>query len=287
MKQNDKQIPVILIVDDVEVNARLLKKMVEKMGYQGLTATGVKEAVSQMQKELPQLILLDIMMPDMSGYQFCELLKENPDTKDIPVIFVSAASELDDKMKGFQVGAVDFISKPFDYGEVAMRVNTHLKMYQMKQELEDSNRRLSIIVSEQAKKYDEEQKRLLKALAKITETEWEIMKHHTDNGDELIRAAYPDVEDNTFVKVACDVVRSHHEDWDGSGYPDGLKGSDIPLSARIVKIVDVYDSILSDRCYRSAYTKEESLAYMKQGSKSRFDPYILEVFLKIEKQLRK
>ena len=324
MKQNDKQIPVILIVDDVEVNARLLKKMVEKMGYQGLTATGVKEAVSQMQKELPQLILLDIMMPDMSGYQFCELLKENPDTKDIPVIFVSAASELDDKMK---------------------------------QELEDSNRRLSIIVSEQAKKYDEEQKRLLKALAKITEgsnatgmtkhlenvaynarllaqalnftekyenqisktyieavelagavhdigkltvpkeildkptklteTEWEIMKHHTDNGDELIRAAYPDVEDNTFVKVACDVVRSHHEDWDGSGYPDGLKGSDIPLSARIVKIVDVYDSILSDRCYRSAYTKEESLAYMKQGSKSRFDPYILEVFLKIEKQLRK
>lgn len=287
MKQNDKQIPVILIVDDVEVNARLLKKMVEKMGYQGLTATGVKEAVSQMQKELPQLILLDIMMPDMSGYQFCELLKENPDTKDIPVIFVSAASELDDKMKGFQVGAVDFISKPFDYGEVAMRVNTHLKMYQMKQELEDSNRRLSIIVSEQAKKYDEEQKRLLKALAKITETEWEIMKHHTDNGDELIRAAYPDVEDNTFVKVACDVVRSHHENWDGSGYPDGLKGSDIPLSARIVKIVDVYDSILSDRCYRSAYTKEESLAYMKQGSKSRFDPYILEVFLKIEKQLRK
>ena len=113
------------------------------------------------------------------------------------------------------------------------------------------------------------------------------MKHHTDNGDELIRAAYPDVEDNTFVKVACDVVRSHHENWDGSGYPDGLKGSDIPLSARIVKIVDVYDSILSDRCYRSAYTKEESLAYMKQGSKSRFDPYILEVFLKIEKQLRK
>ena len=104
MKQNDKQIPVILIVDDVEVNARLLKKMVEKMGYQGLTATGVKEAVSQMQKELPQLILLDIMMPDMSGYQFCELLKENPDTKDIPVIFVSAASELDDKTEGLSGG---------------------------------------------------------------------------------------------------------------------------------------------------------------------------------------
>mgnify|MGYP000149190797 CR=1 FL=1 len=332
----------------------------EVLKREGFEVTAVMDGLAAdeiLQKEHFDLVVLDIMMPDMSGYQFCELLKENPDTKDIPVIFVSAASELDDKMKGFQVGAVDFISKPFDYGEVAMRVNTHLKMYQMKQELEDSNRRLSIIVSEQAKKYDEEQKRLLKALAKITEgsnatgmtkhlenvaynarllaqalnftekyenqisktyieavelagavhdigkltvpkeildkptklteTEWEIMKHHTDNGDELIRAAYPDVEDNTFVKGAWDGVRSHHVDWDGSGYPDGLKGSDIPLSARIVKIVDVYDSILSDRCYRSAYTKEESLAYMKQGSKSRFDPYILEVFLKIEKQLRK
>ena len=131
MKQNDKQIPVILIVDDVEVNARLLKKMVEKMGYQGLTATGVKEAVSQMQKELPQLILLDIMMPDMSGYQFCELLKENPDTKDIPVIFVSAASELDDKMKGFQVGAVDFISKPFEPGVLRLRLQALLENRRM------------------------------------------------------------------------------------------------------------------------------------------------------------
>ena len=96
MKQNDKQIPVILIVDDVEVNARLLKKMVEKMGYQGLTATGVKEAVSQMQKELPQLILLDIMMPDMSGYQFCELLKKIR-IQGYSCHLCMAASELDDK----------------------------------------------------------------------------------------------------------------------------------------------------------------------------------------------
>ena len=347
----------ILIAEDERDLNRIISSRLSEEHYSVDSCFDGEEALEYLESAAYDAVVLDIMMPDMSGYQFCELLKENPDTKDIPVIFVSAASELDDKMKGFQVGAVDFISKPFDYGEVAMRVNTHLKMYQMKQELEDSNRRLSIIVSEQAKKYDEEQKRLLKALAKITEgsnatgmtkhlenvaynarllaqalnftekyenqisktyieavelagavhdigkltvpkeildkptklteTEWEIMKHHTDNGDELIRAAYPDVEDNTFVKVACDVVRSHHEDWDGSGYPDGLKGSDIPLSARIVKIVDVYDSILSDRCYRSAYTKEESLAYMKQGSKSRFDPYILEVFLKIEKQLRK
>lgn len=357
MEQKSDKTPVILIVDDVEVNARLLKKMVEKIGYIGITAAGVNEAVKLMEKNLPQLILLDIIMPEMNGYQFCELLKNNPVTRDIPVIFVSAANELDDRMKAFHLGAVDFISKPFDYGEVVMRVNTHLKMYKMQRELEDSNRRLSIIVSEQAKKFEEEQKRLLKALAKIsegdhntgmtehlenvsynarllaqalnftekyeneisksyieavelsgavhdigkltvpkevldkpgklTESEWEMVKHHTDNGDEIIRAAYPDIQNNRFMKLASEVVRSHHEDWDGSGYPDGLRGEHIPLSARIVKIVDVYDSILSERCYRAAYTREQAIAYMKKGRGTRFDPYILDIFFKIEKQLKK
>lgn len=357
MGQKNEQAPAILIVDDVEINVRLLKKMVEKIGYIGITATGVNEAVKMMERTMPQLILLDIVMPDMNGYQFCELLKSNPVTRDIPIIFVSAANDLDDKVKGFHLGAVDFISKPFDYGEVVMRVNTHLKMYKMQRELEESNRRLSLVVSEQAKKFEEEQKRLLKALAKVsegsnstgmakhlenvsynarlltqalnftekyeneiskfyiegvelsgavhdigkltvpkeilekplklTQTEWEMIKHHTDNGDEIIRTAYPDIENNRFVKLAAEVVRSHHEDWDGNGYPDGLKGEHIPLSARIVKIVDVYDSILSERCYRAAYTKEEALACMKKGRGIRFDPYILDVFFKIEKQLKK
>lgn len=150
MKQNDKQIPVILIVDDVEVNARLLKRWL-KNGISGADCNRRKRGG---QSDAERTSAADLAGYYDAGYErlpVCELLKENPDTKDIPVIFVSAASELDDKMKGFQVGAVDFISKPFDYGEVAMRVNTHLKMYQMKQELEDSNRRLSIIVSEQAK----------------------------------------------------------------------------------------------------------------------------------------
>ncbi len=357
MEQKKDETPAILIVDDVEVNARLLKKMVEKIGYIGITAAGVNEAVKLMEQTMPQLILLDIVMPDINGYQFCELLKNNPLTRDIPVIFVSAANELNDRMKAFNLGAVDFISKPFDYGEVVMRVNTHLKMYRMQRELEDSKRRLSIIVGEQANKFEEEQKRLLKALAKLSEgendtgmaehlenvsynsrlltqalnftdkyendisksfieavelagtvhdigklkvpkeilekpekltpAEWEIIKHHTDGGYDIIKAAYPDIDNNPFIKLAADVVRSHHENWDGSGYPDGFQGERIPLSARIVKIVDVYDSILSARCYRKAYTREEAEQYMKNGSGKKFDPYILDVFFKIEKQLRK
>ena len=357
MEQKSDKTPAILIVDDVEVNARLLKKMVEKIGYIGITAAGVNEAVKVMEKTMPQLILLDIVMPHINGYQFCELLKNNQLTRDIPVIFVSAANELNDKMKAFNLGAVDFISKPFDYGEVVMRVNTHLKMYRMQRELEDSKRRLSIIVGEQAKKFEEEQKRLLKALAKLSEgeddtgmtehlenvsynsrllaqalnftdkyeneisqsfieavelagtvhdigkikvprevlekngkltkSEWEMVKHHTDGGYEIIKAAYPDIDNNRFIKLAAEVVRGHHEDWDGSGYPDGLKGEDIPLSARIVKIVDVYDSILSERCYRAAYTKQQAEEYMQSGRGTRFDPYILDIFFKIEKQLKK
>lgn len=356
MERNDNTTPVILIVDDVDINARLLKKMVEKLGYIGVTANGANDAVKMMKKEMPQLILLDIVMPGINGYQFCEMLKNNPRTRDIPIIFVSAAHEIDDKMKAYSLGAADFISKPFDYTEVMLRVNTNLKIYQMQKELESSNRRLSIIVSEQAKKYEEEQKRLLKALGKLAESskyigmkehqenvaynarllaqalnftdryenwvsnsyvdavelaaavhdigklsvpkelltkkgkltdeEWEILKRHTVTGYDIIKAAYADVERNHYIKLATEVVRYHHENWDGSGYPDRLVGEDIPLSARIVRIVDTYDSILSERVYRKAHSKEEALGYMKEGRGTKFDPYILDVFLKVEKQMK-
>ena len=126
MKQNDKQIPVILIVDDVEVNARLLKKMVEKMGYQGLTATGVKEAVSQMQKELPQLILLDIMMPEMDGYHVLQELRK---TSNIPVMILSAKDADSEKILGLNLGADDYLAKPFNPLEAVARVNSNIRRF--------------------------------------------------------------------------------------------------------------------------------------------------------------
>jgi putative two-component system response regulator len=129
-------------------------------------------------------------------------------------------------------------------------------------------------------------KELLTKKGKLTDEEWEILKRHTVTGYDIIKAAYADVERNHYIKLATEVVRYHHENWDGSGYPDRLVGEDIPLSARIVRIVDTYDSILSERVYRKAHSKEEALGYMKEGRGTKFDPYILDVFLKVEKQMK-
>lgn len=357
MELFENEVPIVLIVDDVELNAELLKGMIHRMGFIGRTATSAKEAIEQIRQELPQLIMLDIVMPDIDGYQMCEMLKANPVTRQIPVIFVSAAADISNKKRAFEVGAVDFINKPLDYSEVLMRVSNHLKMYKMQQQLEENNRRLNKVISEQAQKFEEEQKRLLKAIAKLTESseyvglsghlenvsvnarlmaqalnftdryenqisnsfveaiemaaavhdigkitiseqiltkpakltaqERSVINTHTSKGDEILRAAYPDVDGNHFMQIALEVVRSHHENWDGSGYPDGLRGEEIPLSARIMRIVDSYDCLLGERCYKKPYTREAALKEMEAGRDKKYDPYLLDIFFKIERQLKK
>ena len=161
--------PVILIVDDVIMNVQLLQGMINRMGYAAKTATTANEAFEQIRKELPELILLDVSMPDIDGYQICEALKMNPATRQIPVIFVSADKEMSSKLKAYEVGAVDFICKPLDYTDVKIRVNTYLRMYKMQQQMEENNRRLNKIISEQSQKFEEEQKRLLRAIAKLAD----------------------------------------------------------------------------------------------------------------------
>lgn len=349
--------PDILIVDDVAANIQILLEMVKRMGYTGRAAENAREAFERIREKLPQLILLDISMPEIDGYQVCGMLKDNPVTRNVPVIFLSAESNIAERVKAFEAGGVDFICKPIDYAEVSVRINTHLHNYKMQLQLEDNNRRLNRIISEQAVKFEEEQKRLLKAIAKLAEgSEYVGMSRHIDNisansrlmaqalnftekyedkvsgtfvesieiaagvhdigkitipqeilkkpgeltpkeralinthagrGEELLMAAYPDVNSNHFMKMAAEVIRYHHENWDGSGYPDGLAGEDIPLAARIVRIVDSYDCILGERCYKAAHDRGVAIEEMKAGSGTLFDPYLLEVFLKIEKQLKK
>lgn len=349
--------PDILIVDDVLMNVQLLLGMVVRMGYTGRTATSAGEAFDRIREKLPQLILLDVSMPEVDGYQMCEMLKDNPVTRNIPVIFVSAENNIEGRVKAFRVGAVDFMCRPVDYAEVSVRINTHLHIYKMQMQLEDNNRRLNKIISEQAAKFEEEQKRLLRAIAKLAEeSEYVGMSRHIDNisansrlmaqalnftekyenrvsgtfvecieiassvhdigkitisqdilkkpgeltpkereivntharrGEDLLKAAYPDVNSNQFMKMAADVIRYHHENWDGSGYPDGLAGDDIPLAARIVRITDSYDCILGERCYKEAHDRSFAIDEMKAGRGTLFDPYLLDVFLKIEKQFRK
>lgn len=179
-----QKVPQILIVDDVETNLLILENIIEGMGYIPRCAANAAEAAALISESLPQLILLDVFMPEMDGYEFCERLKENPITRDIPVIFISAADSSEDKVRGFKLGAVDYIGKPFEVTEVTMRVNNHLKLYEMQQELEMSNRRLHSVISSQARRIEEEQKNILYALAALTE------QRDSDRADHMENVAY-------------------------------------------------------------------------------------------------
>ena len=347
--------PQILIVDDVEANLMILENIILQMGHTPRCASSANEAAKLIAEQLPQLILLDVFMPEMDGYEFCERLKENPVTRDIPIIFISAADSSEDKVRGFNLGAVDYIGKPFEVTEVTMRVRNHLKLYEVQQELELSNRRLHSVISSQARRIEEEQKNILYALAALAQgkelngrshldhvsyncriltqslqfspdfseeisesfintievasrlhdigniqapcnlllvdktlkpEEMEIVKCHVEQGAEILERVYASTPENSFLPMAIDIARYHHARWDGSGYPQDAAGKDIPLSARITTVLDIYDTLRGVRSYNDDYTQEESLKIMEEGRGILFDPEILDVFFKVQKQFR-
>lgn len=345
----------ILIVDDIIANLVLLTEMIKKAGYIARPVTSVKQAMQAIEAFLPHLILLDISMPEIDGFEYCEILKKDPKTRDIPIIFISAMNTPKDKIHGFQLGAVDFIAKPFEEEEVCLRINTHLKIYQMQQELEVYNKKLHKLVNEQIYKISEEQRNVIYAMAKLSETkddpagkhmenikenarilamslqfspkferivtnsfvdtielaaplhdigkitipdrillkqgslteeEMKIMKTHAEVGAKTLLEIYSHNEQNDFIKMAIDIAYYHHECYDGSGYPKGLKGEEIPLSARIMAVVDVYDTLISERCYKNAYTHEKSIELINIEAGRTFDPDIIEILNKIQRQLK-
>lgn len=356
MKTNES-VANILIVDDVTSNLAILTQMIKSLGYMARPVTSVKQAMSAIEVIMPQLILLDISMPDINGFEFCEMLKKDANTKEIPIIFISAMNSSEDKIRGFKLGAVDFISKPFEIEEVTMRVNTHLKIYRMQQELEVYNKRLHKVVNDQMVKMKAQQKSIIYSLTnlsearedptgrhlehirlnskmlalalqlspkfekeinstfvdniemasmlhdlgkiaihdsillkegKLTAEEMQEVKTHTVLGAESLRQIIDSSDDDDgFFEMATQIAHYHHEKWDGTGYPSGLSGTEIPLAARIVAIIDVYDALISDRCYKSAYTHEESMEIMMNEAGESFDPDIMEVFLKVQNQLKR
>lgn len=345
----------ILIVDDTTSNLVILAEMIKSIGYIARPVISVKQALAAIAVEKPQLILLDISMPEIDGFDFCEILKRDPIMKDVPIIFISALNSTEDKVKGFKLGAVDFISKPFELEEITLRINTHLKIFQMQNELKNHNRQLFKMFNSQVNKVTNEQRQMVYVLAKMGESrediegkhvdhvisyakllamslqftpkyekqvtaaflesllmavplhdigkmyirdvillksgslsdeEMEVVKQHTTQGAECIDEMNQD-EQNETLKVAKEIALYHHEKWDGTGYPCGLKGEEIPLSARILSIVDVYDVLTSKRCYKEAYSHEEALEIMRQETGKSFDPNIMEVFFKISKRFQK
>lgn len=343
---------LIMIVDDTEMNISIL---VEALGdqYELIIAINGVDALELLDEQLPDLVLLDIMMPEMDGYQVLENMKDNDKTKDIPVIFLSAMSESDSKTKGFQLGAVDYITKPFEISEVMARVETHLELKDAREKLENQNAILEVKVRERTEMVVKSKSALtyclaalaetrdpetgehikrtqnyVKALAvqlkefgmyedvlddhymdllfraaplhdigkvgvkddillkpgRLTEEEFEEMKNHTVYGKDTLEIGLKEMGNDPFMMIAKEIAFTHHEKWDGSGYPKGISGKEIPLSGRLMALADVYDALISKRVYKDAFSHDKAKAIILEGKGSHFDPDIVDAFIACEEE---
>jgi putative two-component system response regulator len=340
----------ILIVDDTLANLTLLGGMLKEKGYKVRPVPSGTLALAAVQHKPPDLILLDITMPQMDGYEVCRRLKADVRFQDIPIVFISALSETIDKVKAFGCGGLDYVTKPFQFEEVEARVETHLKLRQYQVRLEQ-------LVDEKVQEIGDAQLSTILALSKLSESrdtdtgkhiervqsycrliaeylpkwipqyetivdaefirnihrasplhdigkvaipdsvllkpgklepdEFELMKTHTLLGADTlaaVRTAYPN---NALINMGVSIARSHHERWDGGGYPDRLAGPEIPLAARIMAIADVYDALQSKRCYKEAFSHDECFKLIMAGSGTQFDPECVAVFMAIKPELEK
>lgn len=324
----------VLIVDDTPMNISVLVGLL-KQDYKTVVAKDGDQALNRVfSGNMPDLILLDIMMPGIDGYEVCQRLKEDPRSKHIPVIFISAMNDVGDEEKGLLVGAVDYITKPISPPIVLARVKTHLALAMQRKEL---LREVSIRTDELANSRRELIRRLglaaeykdnetglhvqrmaeycrLIALdmgfsemdadtlasaapmhdigklgipdeilckpGRLTPDEFEVIKGHPEIGAKILEN--PDSE---LLTVARQVALFHHEKWDGSGYPHGLKGEEIPLSARIAALADVFDALVSERPYKRAWTMDATLQLFEEQKGLHFDPNVVEAFNRILPQV--
>ncbi len=320
--------PVLLLVDDTPVNIDVLRAALEDQYDLKVALNGERALSIAAADPAPDLVLLDIMMPGMDGYEVCRRLKAAERTRRVPVIFVTALNDTEDETQGFAVGAVDYITKPVSPPIVQARVANHLKLYDQERHLEDLVRqrtkdldrtRLEIIrrLGRAAEYKDDETglhvirmshyarllakaagmsedaaeiifhaaplhdigkigmpDRLLQKTSDLTSEEWKLMRTHPTVGAGIIGK-----HENELLDTARIVALTHHEKWDGSGYPRGLKGEQIPLAGRIVAVADVFDALTSERPYKDAWTVDAAVAYLKEQSGKHFDPDLIERFL--------
>ncbi len=353
MTEKSKYPATILAVDDTNANLTLLANLLKEYGHRVRLAPSGKLALNAVQTSPPDLILLDINMPEMDGYEVCERLKADERWRDIPVIFLSALSETMDKVKAFNLGGVDYINKPFQVEELTARVDTHLNLRRLQIELQKHNHHLEDLVKEKIAEISESQLSTIFALAKLAEArddttgqhiertrtfcmvlarkmqsvpryasiinhvfvenifhasplhdigkvgisdsvllkpgkldaaEFEKMKTHTLIGSNTLTMAKGKYPRNAFLNMGIEIARSHHEKWDGTGYPDGLTGENIPLSARVMAVADVYDALRSVRPYKPTMSHEKACEIIIQGSGSHFDPSVIEAFKALESE---
>ncbi len=324
----------ILVVDDVPINIDILRQVLKDKYKVKIATNGPKALKIARSENPPDLILLDVIMPDMDGYQVCKLLKEDFKTSKIPVIFVSSKSETNDEIFGFEIGAVDYIAKPISAPIVLSRVRTHLSLYDEKKLLDElvaertlelDKTRLQIIfcLGHAAEYKDNEtgmhvirMSQYSRALAlaygmdrseaevflhaapmhdigkigipdnillkpgKLTDDEWQIMSQHPLIGADILGDT-----NSTLFNMAREISLTHHEKWDGSGYPYGIKGEKISIYGRISAIADVFDALTTERPYKDAWPVEKALELLQRESGSHFDPVLIKLWMQIIPQI--
>lgn len=333
----------LLIVDDREINIDILLSFLSEE-YQVSVALNGETALKLARKLHPNLILLDVMLPDLNGFEVCRILKSDPRTRHIPVIFVTSLNQEPEEARGLDLGAVDYITRPFSPSLVMARIKNHLELERHRHNLErivqrrtkdlqsaqlasvqcmamlaeardyntgahiqrtrkyvmllgedlEKNKKANRLVSmeelnlmAQASPLHDVGKiglpdRILLKPGKLTVEEFEEMKKHTTYGGEILRNVEKEMGSIPFLVTAREIAENHHEKWDGSGYPRGLKKEQIPLSARIMAIADVYDALRSARPYKEAFSHRKALSIMAKESEEHFDPTLIDTFFDLE-----
>lgn len=307
--------PLLLLVDDEATNLQVLRHILQE-DYRLLFAKDGAKALEMAERERPDLILLDVMMPGMTGYEVCQALKVQAHLEAIPVIFVTALADVEDEAHGFAVGAVDYITKPVSPPIVGARVRTHLSLVRMDElrqtrlqivqrlgmaaEYKDNETGLHVIRMSHFSKVlalaagfsEAAAEELLNAApmhdvgkigipdavlrkpGKLDEQEWAVMRQHVEIGAQIIGE-----HASGLLRTAQRIALSHHEKWDGTGYPNGLSGEDIPLEGRIVAIADVFDALTSVRPYKAAWSVEDAVELLNKERGRHFDPHLVELFI--------
>ncbi|KQP43291.1 two-component system response regulator [Pseudorhodoferax sp. Leaf274] len=313
--------PRLLLVDDEPTNLQVLRGILQA-DYRLLYARDGATAIKLAREERPDLLLLDVMMPGMSGHEVCRMLKADAATLGIPVVFVTALSDAGDEAQGFEAGGVDYIIKPVSPPVVRARVRNHLSLVRM-DELKASRLEIVQRLGRAAEYKDNETGQhvlrmshyaqalalalgfhahdaedllhaapmhdvgkigipdhILRKPGQLTAEEWSVMRSHANIGADIIGQ-----HDSGVLHIAAKIALSHHEKWDGSGYPNGLAGEAIPLEARIVAIADVFDALTSVRPYKAAWSVEEAVALLEREAGKHFDPALVPAFVGILPQV--
>jgi len=344
----------IFLVDDNIINLNTGKAALQHK-YTVITIPSGEMLLYSLKRVKPDLILLDIDMPGMSGYDTIKALKLNPDTREIPVIFLTGKNESENELLGLSLGAVDYITKPFSQSILLKRVELHLLLQSQKNELREFNGNLIDMVNERINDISALQNAIIMWAAEVIEFRdeetghhvervqkyleillremkktplysdevltWNIdaflksallhdvgkikirddvllkndrlsdeelanMKLHSLYGKTLIESLQNKVPNQTFLEYAKILAHRHHERWDGTGYPDQLKGEEIPLQARMMAIADVYDALISKRPYKVAFSHEEAMRNIAQGRGTQFDPDLVDLFIGMSDEIK-